>query len=76
MEMHLVVGEPIVNILNNNFFNSDEIVITGDQKYNLKNVWKLNPEFIEGSYELPEKSALINKGTDKLNLGLILKTQQ
>ncbi|MDN3641778.1 polysaccharide lyase 6 family protein [Lutimonas halocynthiae] len=75
MEMHLVVGEPIVNILNNNFYNSDELVITGDQKYNLKNVWNLNPDFIDGTYQLSEKSALINKGTDNLNLGLTSQMQ-
>lgn len=75
MEMHLVVGEPIVNILNNNFYKSEEIVITGDQKYNLKNVWNLNPDFIDGTYKLSEKSALINKGTDGLNLGLTSQMQ-
>ena len=73
MEMHLVVGEPVVNILNNNFYKSDELVITGDQKYNLKNSWNLNPDFIEGTYTLSEKSPLHKKGTDKLNLGLTSK---
>jgi poly(beta-D-mannuronate) lyase len=71
MEMHLVVGEPIVNILNNNFYKSDQLIITGDQKYNLKNVWNLDPDFIDGTYNLSEKSKLNNKGTDNLNLGLI-----
>ncbi len=69
--MHLVVGEPIVNILNNNFYRSEKIGITGDEKYNLKNVWKLNPEFIEGSYKLSENSSLKNKGTDSKDLGII-----
>ncbi len=73
MEMHLVVGEPIVNILNNNFYKSDELIITGDQKYNVKNVWNLDPDFIDGTYNLSEKSALNNKGTDNLNLGLIIQ---
>lgn len=70
MEMHLVVGEPIVNILHNNFYNSDNIIITGDQKYNIKNLWNLKPEFLEGSYFLSENSELRNKGTDNLNLGI------
>jgi poly(beta-D-mannuronate) lyase len=73
MEMHLVVGEPIVNIFNNNFYNSDEISISGDQKYNIQNLWKLNPDFIKGTYKLSDKSALKIKGTDGTDLGVILK---
>ena len=73
MEMHLVVGEPVVNILNNNFYKSDELVITVDQKYNLKNSWNLNHDFIEGTYTLSEKSPLNKKGTDKFNIGLTSK---
>ena len=73
MEMHLVVGEPIVNIFNNNFYNSEAISISGDQKYNIQNLWKLNPEFIEGTYKLSDKSALKNKGTDGTDLGIISK---
>lgn len=71
MEMHLVVGEPVVNILNNNFYKSDKIIITGDQKYNLENTWEINPEFIEGSYQLSDKSALKGKGIDSSDLGII-----
>ena len=73
MEMHLVVGEPIVNIFNNNLYNSEEIQITGDEKYNLKNLWKLNPNFKEESYQLSENSKLKGKGTDQLDLGVITK---
>lgn len=75
MEMHLVVGEPIVNILNNNFYESDELIITGDQKYNLKNVYSWDPKFSDGTYELSDESALKNKGTDNLNLGVTTKKQ-
>ncbi|QWX84597.1 DUF4957 domain-containing protein [Cellulophaga sp. HaHaR_3_176] len=71
MEMHLVVGEPIVNILNNNFYKSDKIIITGDQKYNLENAWEINPEFIKGTYQLSDKSALKGKGIDRSDLGII-----
>lgn len=41
LKMHLVVGEPIVNVVNNNFYKSGKIEVTGDQKYNFKNnIWK------------------------------------
>ena len=70
LEMHLVVGEPIVNIFNNNFYNSEEIKITGDEKYNIKNLWNLNPEFESESYILSEKSKLKGKGTNKHDLGI------
>jgi len=50
-------------------------IITGDQKYNLKNVWNLDPDFVEGTYNLSEESELNKKGTDNLNLGLTSKIQ-
>jgi len=71
LQMHLVVGEPIVNIFNNNFYKSDKLNVTGDEKYNVENSWTFNPEFEEGTYHLSEGSALIGKGTDGLNLGII-----
>ena len=71
VKMHLVVGEPIVNMLNNNFYNSEKTEVTGDQKYNFKNQWNLIPNFKEGSYELSENSALKGIGTDGLDLGVI-----
>lgn len=69
--MHLVVGEPIVNIFNNNFYNSDQLDVTGNQKYNVKNLWKLDPGFEKGSYQLLENSLLKGKGTDNKDLGII-----
>lgn len=71
LKMHLVVGEPIVDILNNNFYKSDGLEVTGDQKYNVKNLWTLDPKFKEGTYTLSKNSDLLNKGTDGKNLGLI-----
>jgi len=71
VNMHLVVGEPIVNVLNNNFYNSDKITVTGDQKYNFKNNWTLNPEFEDNSYVLSAASPLKEKGTDNKDLGTI-----
>jgi poly(beta-D-mannuronate) lyase len=73
MNMHLVVGEPIVNIYNNNLYKSEDVQITGNQKYNLDNLWHLKPEFEEGIFTLSEKSPLKSKGTDNLDLGLISK---
>ena len=69
--MHLVVGEPIVNVLNNNLFNSDAIKVTGDQKYTIENVWNFNPIFETNSYKLSNTSPLKNKATSGLDLGLI-----
>ncbi|WP_246146999.1 polysaccharide lyase 6 family protein [Seonamhaeicola marinus] len=69
--MHLVVGEPIVNVLNNNFYNAEAISVTGDQKYNIDNVWKLNPQLDESSFMLQGNSPLKKKGTDGLDLGVI-----
>ncbi len=75
LNMHLVVGEPIVNILNNNFYNSDTLEVTGDQKYNLKNLWTFKPGFKEGSYNLSDNSLLKSRGTDNLDLGVIHQIQ-
>jgi poly(beta-D-mannuronate) lyase len=69
--MHLVVGDPIVNVLNNNLFNSDAIKVTGDQKYTIENVWNFNPIFETNSYKLSNTSPLKNKATNGLDLGLI-----
>ncbi len=73
LNMYLVVGEPIVNILNNDFYNSDKLIVTGDQKYTVENLWNLNPNFLEGTYNLSNKSELKGKATDGLDLGLISK---
>ncbi|MGQ1784135.1 MULTISPECIES: polysaccharide lyase 6 family protein [unclassified Saccharicrinis] len=73
LEMHLVVGEPIVNVLNNNFYRSDKLKVTGDQKYNVKNLWTLKPDFIEGTYQLSDKSGLKGKALDGSDLGIVSK---
>ncbi len=73
VNMHLVVGEPIVNVLNNNFYNSEAITVTGDQKYTIDKLWKLNPEFNKNSFQLSSNSPLKLKGTDGLDLGVISK---
>lgn len=67
---HLVVGEPIVNMDNNNFYKSDKIKISGDQKYSIGKVWTLNPEFSEASLMLSSSSALKGKATDGNDLGI------
>ncbi|MGY6649921.1 polysaccharide lyase 6 family protein [Wenyingzhuangia sp. IMCC45574] len=71
VQMHLVVGEPVVEVLNNNFYKSEKLTITGDQKYTVKNVWSFNPKFSNpNTYELSEKSPLRNKGTNGQDIGL------
>lgn len=70
LQMHLVVGEPIVTIFNNNFYNSDKIAVTGNEKYNVKNLWTFHPKFEEGSYKLSNKSPLKGKATDNKDLGI------
>ncbi len=72
IKMHLVVGEPIVNIYNNNFYKTDKVEVTGDQKYTIKNSLILKPEFNSNKFELIEKSPLKGKGTDGLDLGILL----
>lgn len=71
VKMHLVVGEPVVEVLNNNFYQSDKVVVTGDQKYTLENVWNYKPKFINKTYRLEEESQLKGKGTNGKDLGLI-----
>ncbi|WP_372752555.1 polysaccharide lyase 6 family protein [Mariniflexile sp.] len=71
VKMHLVVGEPVVNILNNNFYESDKLMVTGDQKYNVQNLWTFNPGFDGESYNLLVNSPLKGKGTDSKDLGLL-----
>lgn len=73
LEMHLVVGEPIVNISNNNFYESEQLIVTGDEKYNVENLWTINPEFIEGTYQLSEGSGLKGKAVDGSDLGIVAK---
>lgn len=70
INMHLVVGEPIVNILNNNFYESDKMNVTGDEKYNVQNLWEIKPDFVGESYRLSKDSPLKGKGTDQLDLGI------
>ncbi|MBA4743711.1 MAG: DUF4957 domain-containing protein [Muricauda sp.] len=73
INMHLVVGEPIVNVLNNNFYNSEKLTVTGDQKYTSENLWEMDPKFSEKNYELQSDSPLKGRGTDGEDLGLKLK---
>ncbi|MDM9630892.1 chondroitinase-B domain-containing protein [Robiginitalea aurantiaca] len=74
VNMHLVVGEPIVSIANNNFYQSDNLEVTGDQEYSTENLWSLNPGFVDSeTYGLREDSPLKGKGTDGLDLGQVNK---
>ena len=72
LKMHLVVGEPIVHVLNNNFFESESLDVTGDQKYIVENMWSFSPDFRDDTYQLNDTSPLRKLATDGLDLGLIL----
>ncbi|MDB2606595.1 DUF4957 domain-containing protein [Zobellia sp.] len=71
IEMHLVVGEPIVKVHNNDLSNSDKLIVTGDQKYSVENEWDLDPKFKDdSSYKLSADSPLKGKATDGGDLGI------
>ncbi|OWW25642.1 alginate lyase [Zobellia sp. OII3] len=72
IQMHLVVGEPIVKVRNNALSNSEKLVVTGDQEYFVENQWDLDPKFSdESSYTLSADSPLKGKATDGGDLGVI-----
>lgn len=72
IEMHLVVGEPIVKVCNNALSNSEKLIVTGDQKFFVENQWDLAPKFSDdSSYSLSQDSPLKGKGTDGKDLGII-----
>ncbi|MCG9791253.1 chondroitinase-B domain-containing protein [Flavobacterium algicola] len=73
VEMHLVVGEPAVNIINNDFYKTDKLVVTGDQKYNIENSLEINPNFKEGTHQLMDTSGLKGKATDGTDIGTVAK---
>lgn len=73
LEMHLVVGEPIVNIFNNNYYKSGDIKVTGDEKYTVENLYNIEPAFMEDSFKLTETSELKKKATDGKDIGIIAK---
>ena len=72
LKMHLVVGEPIVHVLNNNLFESEGLEVTGDQKYTVENIWSFPPDFRDDTYQLNDTSPLRKLATDGLDLGLII----
>ncbi|MBQ4913648.1 DUF4957 domain-containing protein [Maribacter sp. MMG018] len=74
VNMHLVVGEPIVNVKNNALSNTPKLTVTGDQKYTVENQWELAPKFSDSIYyTLSADSPLRGKATDGSDLGLIKK---
>lgn len=70
---YLVVGGPIVNILNNNFYKTDLPKITGEEKFTEQNSTTLATDFQDKSYQLKLTSPLVGKGTDGKNLGILSK---
>ncbi len=74
IQMHLVVGGPIAKIHHSNFFNTEKATVTGDQKYEIDSLSFLEPKFKnQNTYALDSKSALLQKGDDNLDLGVINK---
>ena len=74
LQMHLVVGEPIVNIRNTDFYNTAPLKVTGDQAYTTKNLWDVKPAFSDSeNYPLSPDSPLKGKATDGLDVGIISK---
>ncbi|MFB9054949.1 polysaccharide lyase 6 family protein [Formosa undariae] len=72
VDMHLVVGEPIVNILNNDFYKVDDMRVTGDQKYTVANSLSVDPKFSNtDTFELATDSPLKGKGANGKDLGII-----
>ncbi|WP_435133078.1 chondroitinase-B domain-containing protein [Formosa sp. A9] len=72
IDMHLVVGEPIVNVVRNNFYQADDMRVTGDQKYTVKDNLNVNPEFVNtDAFKLPKASPLKGKATDGKDLGVL-----
>ncbi|PCJ96072.1 MAG: alginate lyase [Flavobacteriaceae bacterium] len=72
ISMHLVVGEPIVNVRNNALINSEKLKVTGDQKYLVENQWNMATKFSDDtSYILPTNSPLKGKATDGSDLGVL-----
>lgn len=70
INMHLVVGEPIVKISNNALSNSEKLYVTGDQKYIVENQWSMPVEFLDDTYNLASDSLLKGKATDGGDLGI------
>lgn len=73
IDMHLVVGEPIVKLLNNNIYQSGQLRITGDQKYTIENLWHQAPVSNNDSSILSVPLSLQNQATDGFDLGIISK---
>ncbi len=72
IQIHLVVGGPIAKIHHNDFFNSEKISVTGDQKYEIDTLWEVDPKFENNTtYTLREDSSLQNKGDDNRSIGVI-----
>lgn len=74
IQMHLVVGGPIAKVHHTNFFKSEKVVVTGDQKYEIGTIWSLDPKFENmETYSLTNNSELTNKGDDNLDIGILKK---
>lgn len=74
VKLHLIVGDPVVQLLNNNYYATDTAVITGDQKHVEQNTMYLDPGFkSNATYQLNDHSPLKGKATDGSDIGLVTK---
>lgn len=69
LKLHLAVGEPVIKILNSNFYQSGEI-ISNDPAFQAEAISNLPPEWNE-DYGLSDNSKLVSAGNDGKNLGLL-----
>jgi len=74
LKMHLVVGDPVINVVNNNFHSTSDIISNSNAYLNSNNL-KYNPQWnTNKSYELEANSELKNKATDGGDIGRIQTT--
>lgn len=76
LKMYLVVGDPVINVANNNFHNTSDIISNSNAYLDTKNT-KYDPQWTAGdSYLLDVKSKLKSKATDGEDVGIIQKTER
>ncbi|MEM6804029.1 MAG: alginate lyase, partial [Bacteroidota bacterium] len=72
LRMHLLVGEPVIKLLNNNLYNSGKI-ISNDPTYQTENISNQKPKWEADSYQLSANSSLKSKGRDQKDLGILME---
>ena len=71
LRMHLVVGEPVVEIANVNLSDAGNVE-SNSPAYSAKSITREKPEWVPGgTYQLLPGSTLVGKGDDGKDLGII-----